>query len=553
MSEVRAASYARFSTDMQSDASVPDQHRGNRALAIARGAVSVSEYDDRAVSGASMVRPGLQNLVRDVKAGKINLVVVEALDRLSRDQADIADIYKRLKFAGAKLVTRSEGLISEMQIGFKGTMNAMFLKDLADKTRRGLEGRIHEGRSAGNVPFGYRAVVREYDRHGQPQRGEREIDVDEARIVLRIFREYAEGASPKAIASRLNNEPGQGPRGGAWGCSTIHGNRKRGTGILNNELYIGQLVWNRQRFIKDPDTGKRQARMNPREEWVTREVPELRIIDQPLWDAVKARQKASAVEGEAIGMWDRRRPRHLLSGLMACGACGGGYSKVAQSRFGCSSARNKGEGVCENRRTITCDAVENAVLRGLQEHLMAPELVALFCEEYLREVNRLRREAEASLDDMNIALAKVRREQARFIAAIRDGAPAGPLAQPMASAEKEEQRLVDEIGAAQKPDPVRLHPGMAQIYRRKVGDLVAALTKEDDAGMAREAIRNLIDRVILTPDGQAKGGLRIDLEGELAGILALATEHKGVGGASDLQRQVKLVAGTGFEPVTFRL
>jgi hypothetical protein len=154
--------------------------------------------------------------------------------------------------------------------------------------------------------------------------------------------------------------------------------------------------------------------VNPREEWVTKEVPELRIIDQPLWDAVKARQTANAVEGDGIGMWDRRRPRHLLSGLMVCGECGGGYSKVAQSRFGCSSARNKGESVCRNKRTITCDAVDNVVLHGLQEHLMAPELVALFCEEYLREANRLRREAEASLDDMKIALAKVQREQARL-------------------------------------------------------------------------------------------------------------------------------------------
>jgi hypothetical protein len=59
--------------------------------------------------------------------------------------------------------------------------------------------------------------------------------------------------------------------------------------------------------------------------------------------------------------------------------------------------------------------------------------------------------------------------------------------------------------------------------------------------------------VVLTPDGQAKGGLRIDLGGELAGILALATEYKGVGSGSILERQAKLVAGIGFEPMTFRL
>jgi hypothetical protein len=54
---------------------------------------------------------------------------------------------------------------------------------------------------------------------------------------------------------------------------------KRGNGILSNELYIGRIVWNRQRFIKDAETGKRVSRLNPRDEWVVQEVPELRIID----------------------------------------------------------------------------------------------------------------------------------------------------------------------------------------------------------------------------------------------------------------------------------
>ncbi|MFN3686447.1 recombinase family protein [Salinarimonas sp.] len=90
---------------------------------------------------------------------------------------------------------------------------------------------------------------------------------------------------PKAIASRLNADDVAGPRGGTWGFSTRLGNKKRGTGILNNELYIGQLVWNRQRFVRDPDTRVRQARMNAREDWIVKEVRELRIVDKDLWDA----------------------------------------------------------------------------------------------------------------------------------------------------------------------------------------------------------------------------------------------------------------------------
>lgn len=99
-------------------------------------------------------------------------------------------------------------------------------------------------------------------------RGERKINAAEAGIVRRIFNDYAAGKVPQAIAKQLNKEAVPGPSGTAWGPSTIHGNPDRGTGILNNELYIGKLVWNRLRYIKDPETGKRVSRPNPESEWI---------------------------------------------------------------------------------------------------------------------------------------------------------------------------------------------------------------------------------------------------------------------------------------------
>ena len=89
------------------------------------------------------------------------------------------------------------------------------------------------------------------------------IDEAEAEVIRRIFRDYAAGSHR---GDRLGVEQGRHlrPFGHAWGPSTIHGNPKRGNGILNNELYVGRLVWNRQRFVKDPDTGKRVSRQNPR-------------------------------------------------------------------------------------------------------------------------------------------------------------------------------------------------------------------------------------------------------------------------------------------------
>lgn len=127
---------------------------------------------------------------------------------------------------------------------------------------------------------------------GAPVRGDRAIDPVEAAVVRRIFEDYARGLSPKKIAEALNLERVPGPQGGHWGTSTIHGNRERGTGILNNELYIGRQVWNRLRYVKDPGTGKRISRLNPETEWVITEVPDLQIIDDALWEQVRSRQGA---------------------------------------------------------------------------------------------------------------------------------------------------------------------------------------------------------------------------------------------------------------------
>jgi site-specific DNA recombinase len=101
------------------------------------------------------------------------------------------------------------------------------------------------------------------------------------------FRLLPAGMAPRQIAVRLNREDVPSPRGGKWNASTINGNRLRRNGILNNQLYTGQITYNRQRFVKDPETGKRVARLNPEHEWVTREVPALRIVNDELWERVQ--------------------------------------------------------------------------------------------------------------------------------------------------------------------------------------------------------------------------------------------------------------------------
>ncbi len=551
----RVAAYARFSSDLQRQASIEDQLRLCRERAEREGWSLVETYEDHAISGASLARPGLQKLLEDARAGRFDLVLSEALDRLSRNQADIAGLYQTLTFSGVAIETLSEGRVDEMHIGLKGTMNTLFLKDLAAKTRRGLRGRIEQGKSGGGNAYGY-IVQRQIGDDGEVERGDREIHPDEAAIVRRIFTEYAAGTSPQKIAEQLNIDGVPGPRGRAWDKSTIHGNPKRGLGVLNNELYIGRLVWNRQSFVKDPATGKRQARPNPPEQWIITDVPELRIISQPLWDKVKARQKAREIDHKATQAWERRKPRFLLSNLLKCGCCGGGVSIVSRDRYGCSNARNKGPAYCTNRATIDRHDLEARILHALGEQLMDPELVKVFCKEYVAERNRLQADVAGDRERKERELAKVVRDQDTLVNALLNGTPAARINDRLAQLEARQKQLEAELATSEAPPPVRLHPSMAETYRTRVADLVRALEEPDRSGEARDALRALIDKVVLTPvEGAGKRPLpRIDLHGALAEILALgltrekalASKAKAATGAAAAECAVFLVAGTGF-------
>ncbi len=538
----RVALYARYSSDRQRETSIEDQLRLCRERAAREGWTIAETYSDYATSGSNLHRPGIRALMEDARAHAFDLVLAESLDRISRDQEDIAHVFKRLAFVGIRIVTLSEGEVSELHIGLKGTMGALYLKDLADKVRRGHRGLVENGRVAGGKCYGYRVVPTTASRH--EVRGERVIDENEAAVVRRIFEEFAAGRSPRAIAADLNREGISAPRGKqGWSPSTIHGHRGRGTGILNNELYRGVVVWNRQKFIKDPDTGKRQARPNPPEEWIRSQVAALRIIPQELWTRVKERQ----------GSYTRRRPEqarrpvHLLSGLLTCGACGGGFSKISRHHYGCSRARNNA--TCDNRLTIRQDVIEGLVLDGLRRHLMQPKAVKAFVEEFTREMNRLAAERDRRRAWLEAEQAKVERETARLIQALKDGVPAAAVRDELAALEERKAAIAAELAAAPPPTPT-LHPNLSELYRRRVEALQAALQEPERAREAAEALRGLIDRVRLVPED---GRLRVELEGSRAALLALGSpekRHPRPGGAGV---QATLVAGVGFEPTTFRL
>ena len=536
---LRVAIYSRYSSDLQSDASIEDQIRLCTEKAGAENWSIINCYTDAGISGASLMRPGIQALLQAAMNGEFDILLAEAMDRLSRDQEDIAGLYKRMEFAGVKIITLSEGEISSLHIGLKGTMNALFLKDLADKTHRGLRGRVENGKSGGGIGYGYR-VAKQFDAVGEPLKGEREINEEQAAVIRRIFHEYAvENKSPRTISAQLNQEGIPGPSGKAWGTSTIYGNRHRGTGIINNELYNGKLVWNRQKFMKDPQTRRRVTRCNPASEWIIHEVPHLRIVPEELWNAAKGRQKQ--LDRKKTAYWKKRRPQYLFSGLIKCGVCGSGYSKLNSTQYGCSASRNKGLAVCGNRKTIKRETLENYVLEALETRLMRDDLVKVFCEEYRQHLNTLHKAHNSALELAQRELKTIEKERGNLIQALKDGIPAALVKDDLERVTNRQSELETAVNTQPELKPL-IHPAMALRYRETIGKLRNALHQNDSHHQAAERLRAVVEKIVLSPNNEKKGGLQIDLYGHLAGILNLASGDEGYLGENTLATQLPLLA-----------
>lgn len=526
----RVALYARYSSDNQRDASIEDQLRQCRERAVREGWTIVGTYSDRAISGASLIRSGIQSLLADAQAGRFDMVLSEALDRVSRDQEDIAGIFKRLRFASISIFTLSEGEINELHVGLKGTMNALFLKDLAIKTHRGIRGRVEAGKIGGGNAYGYR-VVHQLDARGEPIRGERAIFEEQAEIVRRIFREYVAGKGPRRIAADLNREGILSPTGKRWSDTTIRGNRAISSGILNCELYIGVIRWNRQRKLKNPDTGRSAYRLNKESEWIRSEAPELRIVPQELWDAAKVRQDEltalykKQIDGSraAVGLMKAKngglnathRPRTLLSGLLFCGCCGGSYARRGQDRYACTN-HVLGNG-CDNARTVDRKALESRVLIGLRERMMTPEIAAEAMRAYTQETNRLNRQRRSSAESVRQELAETNKAIAEIVRVIEQGGWHRALSDRLTELEAKQDSFTARLsnGPQDVPD---IHPNISEAYRRRIERLTEALSHPDDALEAADAIREVIDRIVITP-GQQRGENHVTLEGDLATIL----------------------------------
>lgn len=348
----------------------------------------------------------------------------ESLDRISRDQEHTARVYKLVKFWGGRIVTLQEGEITPLHVGLVGTFSQMYLENLAFKTRRGLRGVVEEGRIASKPAFGYEktGVV-----------GVFRIVEDQAIVVRRIFEAYAAGQSPRAICRELNAEGIPGPAGRAWRANTIVGDRAAATGIINNPVYAGEIVWNRQTWRKDPTTGKRKAFPLPQSEWLRAPAPQLRIVDEHLWNRVRRRQ------GEFVERGPVRRSTRPLSGLLVCAVCGSRMTILGRDRYGCPTHKEEGAARCANGRTALAADIERRLFEGLRANLCEPERIVELARDFVEELAR-RRRSSARIERQRLReLAVLEREQNQLVTSLGRLPPAAM------------DTVIEQLGSGSRP------------------------------------------------------------------------------------------------------
>ncbi len=545
------ASYARYSSDNQRRESIEDQERKTDKLVADRLGLTVSiRFRDMAESGWDPKRSDYQRLMQAARRKEYQVLALDDLSRLGRDQDERGLAMRRLEFCGVRIVS-ADGYDSAMPRqqraitrSARGMIDSIYSIDLAEKTHRGQTGQALKGFNAGGRSYGYRHVPIEdptrTDNYGRPivLAVKREVDPVKADVVRLIYQMFADGKSPRAIARELNRQRAPSPRGGTWAFSAIYGDRRRGVGILNNPLYIGDMIWNRSRWERDPDSGKRKRTEERGEgEWITCHDDALRIVPQPLWDRVQARL-ANRRE-----LKPGRREAHLFSGFLRCGSCGGAYVKVDRYRYGCATHKDRGPEVCGNGMKVAVTIANRELLAALRNGIASDEAMDLFKREASAALRADKRAASA--DTARTRTVAVARQIANLVAAISAGAYSDALRAALATAEAEQATLQADIAAqgriAAIPDML---PKAAERYRAILQNFDTTLG-EDMEG-SRALLREILGESIkLVPRPEAQ---TLDACIPGAGVFHLATRMAAGGEVSD-----KVVAGVGFEPTTFGL
>ena len=544
---LRCATYARYSTDRQNPLSIQDQLEKSRQFAQQKSWEFLDNcvYTDEEISGATLDRPGLRELLAAAESRQrpFDVVLVEDASRLSRKQADVLNLCERLKFAGLRICFVSQGIDSgdekfQLLLLARGMIDQLFLSDTAKRVRRGMEGLIRRGLHTGGRCFGYRSR-REKD-------GARlEVYEPEAGIVMRIFQMYADGFSLKQVAKALNAErvvsplPPRGRLERSWSPVAIRH-------ILKNERYVGKVIWNKKHKVHNPRTGRRVFRPLDGENPISgADAPHLRIVSDDLWSRVRDRfveigsRCTFKKRPGLISDWQVFGSPYLFSGLLKCGLCGGnitlvsGAGKHSHAKYGCPMHHSRG--TCPNRITIRRETLESQLLEGLQAAVLRPEVVTYALEQFRTQLKLKLGQMAGDLEGLRRRKRELETEVERLTQALALGDTARPpvaIVGAIVSKEREIEAIHEKLLA---PGPESFESrvrNIGQFAMSRLTDICRLL--HEDGPTAKAELRRHVETIILTPQEGSDGVKILVASGEwnLLGGYQASRYTDGAGGQS---------------------
>ncbi len=284
-------------------------------------------------------------------------------------------------------------------------------------------------------------------------------------------------------------------------------------------------------------------------------------ISAELWQVVKRRQDLQKPQRQAHWTGDRnrlsgnqalRRRKYLLSGLLECGACGGKMTIAGsgdRKRYYCANHKEGAKG-CNGMPSLLQSDAEELVLNGFRRQLMLPKAYEKFSIDFAKHIQAKSGELAADQKFRMAELRELEAQQANFVRAIGQGQALDTLLPALEEAEGKIAALRTKI-EANRPRPIEMPENLPALYRAHIDQLARTLSQDEVAERASDELRSMIERLVVryNPDERIH---TVEIFGKLAEMLAGA-DNKNAAAYSAAACSLKLVAGTGFEPVTFRL
>jgi DNA invertase Pin-like site-specific DNA recombinase len=462
------------------------------------------EFRDDAISGSAFKgRRGAQAAIQALLNKEIDILLAEHADRISRRTADMADLMDQAEFHGFEIwAVNNGGKLTKMTAGIHAVMAQEQREETGRKVHRGMRPKFErDGLHMGGRPYGYDLKHEVTDKLSD--KGRLLINEEEAEVLRRIFKEFLAGSKPRQIAQGLNKDGVPAPRGGRWNASTINGMRARGTGILNNTLYVGRPTWNKNQLRKVVgEAEKRVIRPREKSEHVTREEPEYRIIDEETFYAVQRLKEERA----HVPPPKQRKAKRLLSGLLRCGGCGSGMSakdrdKTGKLRIQCSRHHESGD--CPDPVTTYVEVVERKVIDRVIGLFSSPEDINVLLKSARAEARKQTGDKITERSKLERRLGEMDREVERLTdLLVRGIGVEAVLDQRLKAAYTEKTQIetkLADLDNEQSDNVINIHPAALKMVLTCATELRAMMERGDMDGdhALSEAFRFFLHSVVV--------------------------------------------------------